>query len=98
MIYAQSKGWNDVIWESDAEVIVDAVKTNSVPLGVKPETISSIREIMKNFRWEVQWKPRATNAMADGLAKTARQHFAAFDAVDESSLKTDPSDAVDESS
>lgn len=91
--FAESINWKDLILESDASQVVDAVLTNSVLQSVDTDTIQSTHTILKNIRGELEWIPRVRNELADRLAKYALRCSTGFDA-DDSSSKTHPSTYV----
>jgi ribonuclease HI len=69
---ASSRGWSNIIFESDSKVVVDAIKAISPGRSELCSIIYEIKTLLQNnLNFEVKFTKRQANMVAHTLARAA---------------------------
>lgn len=70
MKHAASRCWSNIIFASDATLVVDDALSNKIPRGSNTSTsLRNIKLLMISNNWILEWINRLTNRLAYALPK-----------------------------
>ncbi|KAF3447450.1 hypothetical protein FNV43_RR12636 [Rhamnella rubrinervis] len=93
--YAEVCGWVNIDFEMDAKEVVETILMDEEPGNrFSLDTLMTIRRRFAKHTWNLSWKPRETNAVADLTAKFSLTNHVSF-FIDEYSVEELPSSLVD---
>ncbi|KAF3438407.1 hypothetical protein FNV43_RR21169 [Rhamnella rubrinervis] len=93
--YAEVCGWVNINFEMDAKEVVETILMDEEPGNwFSLDTLMTVQRRFAKHTWNLSWKPRETNTVADLTAKFSLSNHVSF-FIDEYSVDELPSSLVD---